>query len=97
MRLLRAVLGSRRGRIVLAAIGVYLAFQLWLTLAAPGKIAPGFAPQAQRVNVLVTLPFVPERFHVLAFQRYGRVSGTEGHSVEVRGVRRADLAALAKP
>jgi hypothetical protein len=34
---------------------------------------------------------------VLVFQRYGRVSGTQDNSVEVRGVRQADLAALARP
>jgi hypothetical protein len=97
MKLICAALASRRGLAVLAVLAGILAYQLWLTLAAPGKIAPGFAPGAPRVNVLVTLPFVPERFHVLVFQRYGRVSGTQDNSVEVRGVRQADLAALARP
>ena len=97
MKLVCAALASRRGIAVLAVLAGILAYQLWLMLAAPGKIAPGFAPGAPRVNVLVTLPFVPERFHVLVFQRYGRVSGTQDNSVEVRGVRHADLAALARP
>jgi hypothetical protein len=97
MKQVCAAMTSGKGRVVLVALAAWLAFQLWLTLAAPGKIAPGFAAGAQRVNVVVTLPFVPERFHVLKFQRYGRVSGTEGNSVEVRGVRQADLAALARP
>jgi hypothetical protein len=30
------------------------------------------------------------------FQRYGRVSGTRDNAVEVRGVRRNDLRALAR-
>jgi hypothetical protein len=30
-------------------------------------------------------------------QRFGRVSGTEGHSVEVRGVKKDDLNAVARP
>jgi hypothetical protein len=72
------------------------AWQLWLTLAAPGKIAPGFPAEAARVNIKVTLPFPPERFHVLVFQRHGRVSGTEDNSVEVRGVRREDLTNIAR-
>ena len=50
-----------------------------------------------RVNVQVTLAFPPERFHVLALQRFGRVSGTENNSVEVRGVNQEDLNAVAKP
>jgi hypothetical protein len=45
----------------------------------------------------VTLSFPPERFHVLALQRFGRVSGTENNSVEVRGVRQQDLDAVARP
>jgi len=70
---------------------------LWLTLEAPGKVAPSLWVRAPRVDVLVTLPFPPERFHVLIFQQYGRVSGTQDDSVEVRGVRQADLRSLARP
>ncbi len=81
-------------RILAGLTLVYLAWQGWLTLAAPAKIAPGL--DAERVNVLVTLPFPPERFHVLVFQRHGRVSGTHDNSVEVRGVRREDLSAVAR-
>ncbi len=66
-------------------------------MAAPGKIAPGFDRGAEKVNILVTLPFPPERFHVLVFQRYGRVSGTQDNTIEVRGVKKADLNRLARP
>jgi hypothetical protein len=83
-------------RIVLGVMLLYLAWQGWLTIAAPAKIEKSFPVDAERVNVLVTLPFPPERFHVLVFQRYGRVSGTHDHSVEVRAVKRADLQALAR-
>ena len=97
MRLLRPVLGSTKGRLVLAALALYLGWQLWLSLAAPGKVAPELKAGAPRVNVLVTLPFPPERFHILVFQRYGRVSGTQDNAVELRGVRQADLPAVARP
>ena len=97
MSWLRAILASTKGRIVLGAIAAYLAWQLWLTLAAPHKIAPGFTAERPLVNIMVTLPFPPERFHVLYFQRYGRVSGTQDNSIEVRGVKFADLAAVARP
>ena len=97
MRMLRSVLSSGRGRIVIGIIALYVGWQLWLTLLAPGKVADGLRADRPRVNVLVTLAFPPERFHVLALQRFGRVSGTENNSVEVRGVRQQDLNAVARP
>lgn len=80
----------------MAVTAGYLAWQLWLTIAAPQKIA-NFAGGSERVNILVVLPFEPERFHVQLMQTYGRVSGTQEKSVEVRGVKRADLATVARP
>ncbi len=97
MSVLREIVQSTRGRIVLGALVCYLAWQGWLLLAAPGKIAPGFNAGAQKVNILVTLPFQPERFHVIALQKYGRVSGTQDNAVEVRGVNQANLSAVARP
>ena len=97
MRLLRAAAGSTRGRLVLAALVAYVAWQAWLSAAAPGKLAAGVDAGGDKVNVLVTLPFTPERFHVVALQRWGRVSGTEDSQIELRGVKRADLPALARP
>jgi hypothetical protein len=88
---------SARGRIALGALAAYLAWQGWLSAAAPGKVAPGFKADAEKVNILVTLPFPPERFHLLVFQRHGRVSGTQDNAVEVRGVRMADLNSVARP
>ena len=101
MSIARAVLASGRGRLVLGALLCYLAWQGWLGIAAPGKIAAGLNAQEEKakekVNILVTLPFAPERFHVIVFQRYGRVSGTQDNSIEVRGVKKADLHAVARP
>ena len=87
-----------KGRIVIGTALLYAAWQIWLSVAAPGKISPALASSAaEKVNVRVTLPFPPERFHVLAFQRYGRVSGTLDNTVEVRGVARANLHSVARP
>lgn len=72
-------------------------FQAWLYIAAPNKIAPELARSEDKQNVLVTLKFPPERFHVISFQRYGRVSGTLDNSIELRGVARENLRAVAKP
>jgi hypothetical protein len=97
MSVVRDILRTARARLALGTLVCYLAWQGWLTIAAPGKIAPGFAPDAQKVSILVTLPFPPERFHVIAFQKYGRVSGTQDNSIEVRGVNKANLSVVARP
>jgi hypothetical protein len=97
MSVASSVMGSSRGRLVLGALLCYFVWQAWLLIAAPGKIAPGLNAGAEKVNILVTLPFAPERFHVIVFQRYGRVSGTLDNSIEVRGVKRTDLRAVARP
>jgi hypothetical protein len=90
---------SRRGRIILSALVLYLGWQAWLSIQAPGKIAPDVIHTVSSrgtVDLLVTLPFPPERFHILMFQRYGRVSGTSGNTAEVRGVKVADVTGLAR-
>jgi hypothetical protein len=97
MKRLRAILGSAKGRFVIAALACYLAWEAWLSYAAPAKIAPGLTLAGDKVNILVTLSFPPERFHVLAMQRFGRVSGTEGNNIEVRGVRATELTDIARP
>jgi hypothetical protein len=98
MKLLRAFANTSRGRVLLAVLVSAIAWQAWLSLAAPGKVAPAVQQaQRQKVNVLVTLTFPPERFHVLAFQKFGRVTGTENNTVELRGVNKADLPSVARP
>lgn len=94
--MLNDALRSRKTHILLAVAACYLAWQIWLTIAAPYKIA-NFPNGPEKVNILITLPFPPERFHVQLFQTYGRVSGTQDNAVEVRGVKRADLATVARP
>lgn len=93
------VWASRRGRIIIFALALYLGWQAWLSIEAPGKIASdvthAVSPRGT-VDLLVTLPFPPERFHILIFQRYGRVSGTSGNTAEVRGVKLADVTGLAR-
>lgn len=88
---------SPRTRVALAVLACWLGFQLWLSVAAPGKISPELAAAVGRVNVQVDLPFAPERFHVLAVQRYGRIAGADEHSINLRGVKVGDLTSLARP
>ena len=98
MSWIRDALRSTRGRIVIGAVAALLMWKLGLLLLAPGKVSGDFRPNAAgKVNVLVTLRFPPERFHVLQFQPHGRVSGTQDTSIEVRGVRQSELNAVARP
>jgi hypothetical protein len=92
----RGVIRSRKTHVLLAFLVAYVAWQVWLTVAAPGKIAD-FPPGGERANILVTLAFPPERFHVQVFQGFGRVSGTDGNTIEVRGAKRAEFTAIARP
>ena len=73
-----------------------LFFGLMPDASVPPRIAR-IAQQLRTVHRLTGKPLTPERFHVLAFQQYGRVSGTDEHSIELRGVKRTDLNAVARP
>ena len=98
MGMMRDAVRSTRGRIVIGAIIALVVWKVGLALLAPSKVMPGFKANARgQVNVLVTLTCTPERFHVLAFQQHGRVSGTQDDSIEVRGVNVANLNAVARP
>ncbi|TWG96723.1 hypothetical protein L598_002500000310 [Mesorhizobium sp. J18] len=97
MSMLRDAIYSTRGKVVIGVITAIVGWQVWLSVAAAGKIGEGIPQEGRRVDVLVTLAFPPERFHIQKFQKLGRVSGTKENSVQVRGVNRADLKALARP
>jgi hypothetical protein len=98
VRVRSAPVTSPKVRALLAAAACYLLWQGWLTVRAPEKVAPGLSRAGEEaVDILVTLPFPPERFHVLAFQQFGRVSGTRENQVELRGVKPSDLRAVARP
>ena len=93
MGMMRDAVRSTRGRLVIGFVACLLLWHAWQYLAAPGQVVGEFKPNAQgKVDTLVTL-----RFHVLVFQQHGRVSGTYDASIEVRGVRKEDLAAVARP
>ncbi|MDR7419724.1 MAG: hypothetical protein QN178_12525 [Armatimonadota bacterium] len=86
---LRRLLASRAGRLALGAAVVVAVWQGWLAHQAAAKMPPDLAAYASArgtVDLRVTLRFPPERFHTLMMQRFGRVSGTEGHVIEVRSV-----------
>jgi hypothetical protein len=80
---------TRTGRMALAALGAVAAWHAWLEVQAAAKVPPDlrvYVSPRGTIDLRVTLRFPPERFHVLMFQKFGRVSGTEDDSVEVRSV-----------
>jgi hypothetical protein len=97
MRVWQSIRQSKQGRIVFAGILLYAVWQIYLGVMAPRKVAESLREGKGKVNVQVVLPFTPDRFHVMAMQQFGRVSGTEDTSIEVRGVKRDDLSGLARP
>ncbi|MGH9051978.1 MAG: hypothetical protein ACRDWX_02995 [Acidimicrobiia bacterium] len=97
--LLARLLGTTGGRTVLFVLILYMAFQATIYALAPSKVdeAVHQAVDAEgRVDVLVELNFPPERFHILVMQDYGRVTGTEGEAVEVRGISLEGVQELAR-
>lgn len=93
---MNAILRSRHARVAAGVLACWLAWQAWLSIAAPAKVSPAIDRARAKVNLLVFLPFRPERFHVLMFQKFGRVTGTTDDSVELRGVEPANLNAIAR-
>ncbi len=88
---------TNRGKIVIGGLFLYAIWQIYLGFSATAKVDPSLRDGRTKVNVQVILPFTPDRFHVMAMQQFGRVSGTEETSIEVRGVKRDDLSSLARP
>ena len=97
MKLWQSIHQSSQGRIVFVCVLLYAVLQIHLGISASGKVAESLREGKGKVNVQVVLPFTPDRFHVIAMQQFGRVSGTEDTSIEVRGVKRDDLSGLARP
>ncbi|NYI76601.1 hypothetical protein [Nocardioides panzhihuensis] len=100
-RLAERVGGVWRNKVLrrlLVLIAIVLAYQLWLTIQSVGKVddGVGLRPDANgRFAVDVRLGFAPERFHILELQQHGRVSGSDGETVHLRGVSDAGVDALA--
>ena len=96
--LLRAVRSAPVRRIAVVVLLVLL-YQGWLGVQAIGKAAPGVGAHPDergRFPVDVVLGFPPERYHVLELQKHGRIAGTDGTVVHLRGVSPAGVDALAR-
>ncbi|RZU32209.1 hypothetical protein [Blastococcus saxobsidens] len=99
MTLLRRLSRSTAFRTIVVVLVLALAWQVYLTVRAPGRIAPELAvavEEGQPLRVSVALDFPPERFHSLKLQSYGHVMGVEDNRIHLRSVRPESVAALAK-
>jgi hypothetical protein len=75
------------------------AWEVYLRLSAPGRLAPDLAAalaRNERVNVSVRLGFAPEEFHIRLFQGYGVVRGVSGTTVRLDRVSAEDVGRLAR-
>jgi hypothetical protein len=84
---------------VVAAATLWAASEAFLRLTAPGRIDAALERALGRealVNIAVTLPFVPEDFHIRVFQGYGVVSGVRGTTVLINRVRADDVWRIAR-
>jgi hypothetical protein len=102
VRLLRHLGTLLRHRTVLFLLTVtllWVGWEVYLAATTPSRLDPGLAaalPQAPLVNVVVTLGFPPEDFHVRLFQGYGVVSGVQGTRVRLNRVRAEDVRRIAR-
>ncbi|NED94345.1 hypothetical protein G1H11_03365 [Phytoactinopolyspora alkaliphila] len=99
MWVVRRILGTVGGRTLAALVVLILAYQIWIGLAASGKVADGVGadPDARgRFAVDVVLDFPPERFHVLELQEYGRTRGTSENVIHLHMVTQDSVDAMAR-
>jgi hypothetical protein len=95
----RSAVRSRAVRRIAVVVLLVLLYQGWLGVQAIGKAAPGVGAvpdERGRFPVDVVLDFPPERYHVLELQKHGRIAGTTGNVVHLRGVSPAGVDALAR-
>ena len=95
MRLLR----HRTVVFLLAVALLAVAWQAYITLTVPRRLAPEVAAalaRQPRVNVSVRLGFAPEEFHIRLFQGHGVVRGVQGTSVLLDRVPAADVERIAR-
>jgi hypothetical protein len=83
--------------LVVAALGG--AWHVYLAVTAPRRLDPELAEALRReprVDVTVTLGFVPEDFHIRLLQSHGVVSGVRGTTVLLNRVPPEDVQRIAR-
>jgi len=84
---------------LLALAAAWGGWEVFLSLSSPRRLAPELAGALARerlVNVVVTLGFAPEEFHIRLFQTHGVVSGVKGTAVLLNRVPVEDVMRIAR-
>ncbi len=84
MPLLRRLARTAGGRVLAVVAVLALGWQAFVSVQVPMKIDDRLEEQPGRIDVVVTLNFPPERYHILVVQDYGRISRTTGHELVLR-------------
>jgi hypothetical protein len=93
------LLRHRTTLFLLAVALAWIGWEAFLELSVSRRLAPEVSRalgQSPTVNVVVTLGFAPEEFHVRVFQTHGVVSGVQGTAVRLDRVAAADVARIAR-
>jgi hypothetical protein len=99
MTMMRRFARSRFARTIAVILALVIAWQIFLTVRAVGRVDPALEAQVSEgepVRVTVVVGFEPERFHTLFLQSYGRVVGVSDNEVSLRDVRPESVAQLAR-
>jgi hypothetical protein len=85
--------------LLLALAIVFGGWEIYGRISAQARMTPAVhqaLDSGEPVDVVLSLPFAPEQFHVKLLQRYGTVSGVQSTSVIVRRVPPDSLKELGK-
>jgi len=94
-----SALRHRTALFLLVVTILWSGWEGFLAATAPRRLGPGLREALdgdKAVNVVVTLGFAPEDFHIRLFQEYGVVSGVRGTSVLLNRVRPADVRRISR-
>jgi hypothetical protein len=94
-----SVLRHRTARFLVVVALVWVGWETYLVVSARWRLDPALARDLGAgglVNVVVTLGFAPEDFHIRIFQGHGIVSGVRGTTVALNRVPASDVRRIAR-
>jgi hypothetical protein len=94
-----SVLRHRTARFLVAVALLWIGWETYLVVSARWRLDPALARDLDAgglVNVVVTLGFAPEDFHIRIFQGHGIVSGVRGTTVLLNRVPAGDVRQISR-
>ena len=94
-----SVLRHRTGRFLVVVALLWVGWETYLAISARGRLDAALARELEQgalVNVVVTLKFAPEDFHIRIFQTHGIVSGVKGTAVRLNRVAPGDVKTMSR-